>query len=181
MAKIDPTQRELDKLRELNLSDRDAASKTLRLALGSKSSYVVTRAVTLATQAGLAELAPFMVQAYKRQTKDPNCETKTHIMRALIELEAHEEEFFLSERRHRHLEWGIDLAGELRGLCAIGLARCDHRELLEVLVDMMLDKLPLTRQMAVRAAGDSGRPGAVPLLRLKALTVDEPEVVGECL
>lgn len=185
MAKIDPTRRDMDKLRELDLGQRAVALKTLQLALGHKSPLVVKRAAALAAQGGFPELSPDLIRAYHRQKMDPGCETKTAIVRALVELEAPEEEFFLSQRLYRQEEpvYGgrIETAGELRGLCLLGLARCNSRQLLEVVVDLLLDPDLNTRLMAVRAAGDSGQPAAIPLLRLKALTESEPEVIGECL
>lgn len=183
MSKVDPTRRELDKLRALDLSQRPI--KELQLALGQKSSAVVRKAAMLASQAGLPELTEALIAAYHRQTQDPGCETKTAIVRSLIELEAPVEEFYLSQRCYRQHEkaygGSVETAGELRGLCLLGLARCNYPRLLEVLVDLMLDEDLNTRLMAVRAAGDSGQPSAVPLLRLKALTEREPEVIAECL
>lgn len=185
MPKIDPTRRELDRLRELDLSQREPARKALELALLQKSAMVVKRAAALAVQGSFAELAPALVAAYHRQTQDPGCETKTALVRSLIELESPQEEFFLSQRGYRQVEkaYGgpIETAGELRGLCALGLARCNCPQLLELLVDLLVDSDLNTRLMAARAAGDSGQPAAIPLLRLKALTETEPDVVTECL
>ncbi len=184
MAKIDPTKRELDKLRELDLGDPSAV-KALTLALGHKSPAVVKRAAQMASQGGLFQLVTELVQAYHRQKTDPGCETKTAIVKSLVELEAPVEDFYLAQRLYRQKEWvygeQIETAGELRGLCLLGLARCNHRDLLRVLVDLMLDDDLNTRLMAVRAAGDSGQPGAIPLLRLKALTETEPDVIAETL
>lgn len=183
MTKVDPTRRELDRLRALDLAARPL--KELALGLSHKSPAVVRKAATLASQGGFPELAPDLMAAYHRQAQDPGCETKTALVRALIELEVPAEDFYLSQRNYRQHEkafgGSIETAGELRGLCLMGLARCNYKQLLEVLVDLMLDEDQNTRLMAVRAAGDSGQPGAVPLLRLKALTEREPEVVAECL
>lgn len=185
MPKIDPTRRELDRLRELDLNQREPARKALELALLSRSPMVVKRAGVLAVQGSFPELAPALIAAYHRQSPDPGCETKTALVRALIELESPQEEFFLAQSGYRQVEkaYGgpIETAGELRGLCALGLARGNCPQLLEALVDLLVDSDLNTRLMAARAAGDSGQPAAVPLLRLKAVTEKEPEVVSECL
>jgi HEAT repeat protein len=79
--------------------------------------------------------------------------------------------------------WGdtVDSAAELRGICAIGLARMAHPEALLEAVRLLNDKCPETRIGALRALSDSGKAEAELVLRFKADTGDKrPEVEAEC-
>jgi HEAT repeat protein len=74
----------------------------------------------------------------------------------------------------------VDSAAEVRALGAMGLAQTDYTEALEEIVPLLLDPERDARIGAVRALAASGLPGGALLLRLKALSADEPEVLGEC-
>jgi hypothetical protein len=78
--------------------------------------------------------------------------------------------------------WGgsVDTASEVRALGAMGLAQTNYPDALEEIVPLLLDREREARIGAVRAIAASGLPGAALLLRLKALSGDEPEVLGEC-
>ena len=62
----------------------------------------------------------------------------------------------------------------------MGLAQTDYPEALEEILPLLLDPERDARIGALRAIAASGLPGGVLLLRLKALSGDEPEVLGEC-
>jgi HEAT repeat protein len=78
--------------------------------------------------------------------------------------------------------WGgsVDTAAAVRALGAMGLAQTDYPEALEEIVPLLLDAERDARIGALRAIAASGLPGGALLLRLKALSGDEPEVLGEC-
>jgi HEAT repeat protein len=74
----------------------------------------------------------------------------------------------------------VDTAAEVRALGAMGLAQTDYPEALEEILPLLLDSERDARIGAVRALAAAGLPGGALLLRLKTLTGDEPEVLGEC-
>jgi HEAT repeat protein len=79
--------------------------------------------------------------------------------------------------------WGgsVDTAAEVRALAAMGLAQTDYLDALEEILPLLLDPERDARIGALRAIAASGLPGGTLLLRLKALSGDEPEILGECL
>jgi HEAT repeat protein len=108
------------------------------------------------------------------------------VVKALIELEDRAAEVFFSGTRYVQLEasWGepVDTAAELRGMCAIGLARMAHPDALLEAVRLLSDKTAESRTGALRALADSGRTDAELVLRFKADSGDrKAEVTGECL
>lgn len=134
--------------------------------------------------------APELVGAFRRflpdsAKQDPGCVAKLAIAKALVELDDPAAEVYFAGARHVQMEpvWGgtVDTAAELRGICAIGLARMGHSEALFEAVRLLNDKYPETRIGALRALADSGRPEAELVLRFKADSGDKrPEVEAEC-
>ena len=124
----------------------------------------------------------FMVEA---STTDKGCGAKTSIAKALYELEARAENLFLTGIHHRQMEgvWGgnTDTAAELRGLCALGLVRCNYRDVMIELGDLLMDSEPSCRIMAARAIAYSENDAGLPLLRMKVLGGDQnSDAIGEC-
>jgi HEAT repeat protein len=163
----------------------------LRKFLGDASNFVVEEAAALASQAGLAELAPDLEAAFDRFMVDPEdtdklCRAKLAVIEALYQLEFERQEPFLRAIRHVQFEpvWGgtQDTAPALRGAGAFGLVRVGHRDILILLADLLADKEKVARVAAVQALDNTGSPAAIPLLRFKARVGDkEPEVTCECL
>lgn len=191
MAKSDQTRQALSRLGSLVLAPGPETLSELARALGNKSSLVVARAAGLAARGGLGQLIPDLVKTFNRLQKrgakaDPGCSAKNALVRALCELEAREEELFLGARGYvqREAVYGgsVDTAGELRGLCGVGLVRCDHPDVLDILTDLLVDLEPEARALAARAIGDSGQAAGVLLLRLKLHVGDSsPDVLAECM
>jgi hypothetical protein len=164
MAKKDPTQEALQALRALPAGE--ASWNALRQALQHKSSLVVARAAKMVGEWLVASLSPDLMAAFGRIAgKDPGASARTELVRALCALEAREEDFFLQHRRLQVADWNGDAAAELRGLCALGLARGQSGQALARLTEMLLDREPTTRQLVCQALAEGGYAQAVPLLR----------------
>lgn len=158
--------------------------------LNSKTNLLAAKAARLAGEWEAAEWAPELVAAFERflvnpETTDKRCEAKIEILKTLCKLEHPSPAIFLRGIRHVQMEasWGkaVDTAAEVRALSAMGLAQTNYPDALEAILPLLLDQERDARIGAVRAIGASGLPGDTLLLRLKALSGDEPEVLGECL
>ena len=157
--------------------------------LSSKMNLVAAKAARIAGEWLAAELTPELVAAFDRfmlkpETTDKRCAAKIEILKALVKLEYPSPSVFRRAMRHIQMEptWGgtVDTAAEVRALGAIGLAQTGYVETLEEIVPLLVDPERDARIGAVRAVAASGLPGGAPVLRLKALSSDEPEVLGEC-
>ncbi len=77
---------------------------------------------------------------------------KTAIAKALYEMEVKAESVFLRGIHHIQMEgvWGgnTDTAAELRGICALGLVRCNYRDVLDELGELLADAQAPARMMA---------------------------------
>lgn len=190
MAKLDPTRQAIDRLRALEPVDSPTLRQELGKALGNKSAFVIKKAAQLVAQAGVPELADSMVAAFERlkaagASADPGCDAKTAVLHALCQLEASRDAFYLAHLDFVQLDPGFgtpeETAGRLRGLCGLGLVRCRHPFVLEALTQLLVDPKAQTRLLAVQAVGESGEPGAIPLLRLQAANEEDEDVLLECL
>jgi len=150
---------------------------------------VAAKAARIAGEWQAAELTPELVAAFDRfmtkpETTDKRCAAKIEILKALCKLEYSSPSVFRRGIRHFQLEptWGgsVDTAAEVRALGAMGLAQTDYPEALEEILPLLLDSERDARIGAVRALAAAGLSGGPLLLRLKALSGDEPEVLGEC-
>jgi HEAT repeat protein len=150
---------------------------------------VAAKAARIAGEWLAAELTPELVAAFDRfmvkpETTDKRCAAKIEILKALCKLEYPSPAVFRRGIQHIQMEptWGgsVDTAAEVRALGAMGLAQTNYPEALEEIVPLLLDPERDARIGAVRAVAASGLPGGVLLLRLKTLSGDEPEVLGEC-
>jgi HEAT repeat protein len=180
MKKPDPVEKALDELRET----ADVAP-----FLKNRNHRVVAKAAERAGRM-TALIAPELVAAFRRllpggAKMDPGCVAKLAVVRALVELEDPAAEIYFAGVRYEQPEpvWGstVDTAAELRGLCAIGLARMSHPEALLEAVRLLSDSTPEARMGALRALADSGKAEAELVLRFKADCGDKKaEVLTEC-
>ena len=188
--KVSSLEEQLDRLAELrgqppSPEGRAEAAKYLN----SKMNLVAAKAARIAGEWQLADLTPELVAAFDRfmvkpETTDKRCAAKIEILKALCKLEYSSPSVFRRGLQHIQMEptWGgsVDTAAEVRALGAMGLAQTDYPEALEEILPLLLDPERDARIGALRAIAASGLPGGVLLLRLKALSGDEPEVLGEC-
>lgn len=191
MGKADAIERALDRLGELRHEDAsDFVADELREFLGGRSNLVVAKAAKVACELKISALVPDLVAAFHRfmadaPRLDKRCVASTEIVRALYELDYDEPEPFLKGLKHVQLEASfglpVDEAARLRGLCAQGLLRTRHPDVLAEIVPLLVDKEPAARVGAIRALAVNGEEAGILLLRLKVLTGDgETEVLGEC-
>jgi len=188
--KVSTLEEQLDRLAELRgqASSPEGCAEVSKY-LGSKMNLVAAKAARIAGEWLAADLTPELVAAFDRfmvkpETTDKRCAAKIEILKALCKLEHSSPSVFRRALQHVQMEptWGgsVDSAAEVRALGAMGLAQTDYTEALEEIVPLLLDPERDARIGAVRALAASGLPGGALLLRLKALSADEPEVLGEC-
>jgi hypothetical protein len=191
MPKSDPIADAMTRLKSLRADPKsDASLAELSKALSSKANVVVSRAADIIHDAKLSQFIDPLIAAFDRfmvdpTTTDKGCPAKTSIAKALYELEARAETTFLGGIHHVQLEgvWGgnSDTAAELRGICALGLVRCNYRDIMIELGDLIMDPEAPCRIMAARAIAYSENDAGVPLLRMKVLGGDKnSDVIGEC-
>jgi len=188
--KISSLEEQLDRLAELRGQPPSPEGRAeVARHLNSKMNLVASKAARIAGEWQAAELTPNLVAAFDRfmvkpETTDKRCAAKIEILKALCKLEYPAPPVFRRAVLHIQMEptWGgsVDTAAEVRALGAMGLAQTDYTEALEEVLPLLIDRERDARIGAVRAIGASGLPGGILLLRLKALTGDEPEVLGEC-
>lgn len=191
MAKSDAIADAMTRLKSLRADPKsDASIAELSKALSSKANILVARAADIIHDAKLPQFIDPLIAAFDRfmvdpTTTDKGCGAKTSIAKALYEMEARAENLFLTGIHHVQLEgvWGgnSDTAAELRGICALGLVRCNYRDVMIELGDLIMDPEPSCRIMAARAIAYSENDAGVPLLRMKVLAGDQnSDVIGEC-
>jgi len=181
-----------DTLAALAAARRDPGSESslreLRQALRDKSPHAAAKAARIAGEHELGAVVPEMLAAFDRffAETDTGCSAKAAIAEALYRIGHEDPAPFLRGIRHVQMEpvFGgrVDTAVDLRGACALGLARLGYRDALLELADLLADPEPPVRISAARAIAYRGGEDGAPLLRLKALAGDkEPAVVSECL
>ena len=166
----------------------------LRKALRDRNNYVVSKAASMVSALGLAQLVPDLLGAWDRffadpVKTDPQCWAKTAIVKALADLSHEDSATYIRGLRHIQKEpvWGgqADSAASLRANCALALVSCrdlSDLALLTHLTDALVDDDKTVRAEVARAIGRLGRREGAIVLRLRALLGDmEPEVVGACL
>jgi len=188
--KISSLEEQLDRVAALRGEPPSPAGRAEAAKyLNSKMNLVVAKAARIAGEWLAAELTPQLVEAFDRfmlkpETSDKRCAAKIEILKALCKLEYPSPSIFRRSLRHVQMEptWGgsVDTAAAVRALGAMGLAQTDYPEALEEIVPLLIDAERDARIGALRAIAASGLPGGALLLRLKALSGDEPEVLGEC-
>src|SRR5438309_905435 len=135
MPKRDPLKDELTALFALRDGPRTAEGRALiQRALGGKHNFAVAAAADLIRDSD-TDLVPLLSAAFERLMERPlqtdkGCTGKIAIARALERIDYHRPDVFLRGLHHVQPEpvWGgtQDTAVELRGICAMGLARLDH-------------------------------------------------------
>jgi len=191
MPKADPVADAMARLKALRSEPMTVAGLAeIEKALKSKANIVVARAADIIHDARLKQFNDALVAAFDRfmvdaPSTDKGCPAKTSIAKALYELEARQEQLFLTGIHHRQMEgvWGgsSDTAAELRGICALGLVRCNYRDVMNELAELLMDPEPSCRLMAARAIAYSENDAGAPLLRMKVLAGDDnPDVIAEC-
>ncbi len=191
MPKSDPVADAMTRLKAVRADPRsEAGSAEIAKALASKANILVSRAADIVHDWKLAQFIDALEKAFDRfmvdpTTTDKGCSAKTSIAKALYELEARAESVLLTGIHHMQMEgvWGgsSDTAAELRGLCAFGLVRCNYRDVMIELGDLIMDPEPSCRIMAARAIAYSENDAGLPLLRMKVLAGDKSaDVSGEC-
>jgi hypothetical protein len=180
--KVDPVKAALSRLRSVG-----AQMPELRKALTHKSPQIVALAAKMCAEASLSESGPDLVQAFQRfldpkAPSDRGCYARTALAKALTHLEILAETLYRRGSQIFEPEFGgDDAAAELRGYCAIGLARTS-RNCLDALVELLADSHPTTRALAATAIGENGSHVGQYLLKLRLLSNEEhPHVIGECL
>jgi len=163
-----------------------ASREALVKGLASPSGVLVEKAATLIGELKLSGFAPDLAAAFERMMagQDPGCAAKIAIAKALLDTDAGDvaEPVYRRGLRHRQREGPTDVAGALRGYCALGLLNLRHRDALVELADLLADPEPAARTAAVRGLASTGREEAALLVRLRLL-VGEPsaDVLTEAL
>jgi hypothetical protein len=192
MAKRTKMDDELDLVASLRHARKDDTTiAALRRALASRYGLVVESAAIAAKALDAPELSDALGTAFdhffgRHEQDDKGCLAKTACIQALNAFERADEERLLRGVRHVQMEpvfgKSIDVAGLLRGECLAGLVTIGYEAAHEEAVALLVDKLPETRAIAVKALEALGGREGMLLLRLKALVGDEePGIVGDCL
>ncbi len=188
MAKPNPLDRRLAALYSLEEEPSSIAGK-LPAFLRDKSNIVVAKAANMAVRMEASGLVSELAQAFppmlqRAAESDPGCVALIAIVKALVTFDAAAAEVYFAGLRH--VQWeasygkSVEVAGELRGLCARGIVRMGHPEALLEILPLLADSLA-ARIGAVRAIAETGKPEAELLLRLHVIRGDsDAEVVGEC-
>jgi HEAT repeat protein len=167
-------------------------TQALRAALRERSNLLVAEAAKIVKDAGLTELMPDLVEAFERFLDDPVkqdklCRAKVAIIEALNQMEYADEGFYLRGVRYEQLEpvYGDpkpnDTGVPVRVASAFALVRLGHACVMEILVDLLVDRYEGARAGAIQALTYARTPSAALLVRFKARIGDRtPEVLSEC-
>ncbi len=185
-----PVEDQLAYLSELRAQTPTAEGRAeVARYLASKINLLAEKAARIAGEWECVELIPELAAAFERflangATTDKRCAAKIEILKALCKLEYPQPSVFRRGIHYVQMEagWGgpQDTAAEVRALSAMGLAQTRDPDALEEILPLLLDTQRDARMGAVRAIAASGLPGGELLIRFKALSGDEPEVLGEC-
>ncbi|HUO06865.1 MAG TPA: hypothetical protein VM008_00905 [Phycisphaerae bacterium] len=195
MAKRPSTEEHLAMLRRLRegpAGEHQIAALEALLKQPQLHGIVVKLAADAAMRCGGRALAPALAEAAGQlmggtgAKRDPGCEGKTAIAKALVEWGYNDAAWFVELARYRQIEPGFggpnDTAGECRGIAAIAIARLAPEGAIILLADLLVDEKSITRANAAVALGQWAGSEAAPLLRLKAqIGDDDAEVIGETL
>lgn len=164
--------------------------RALQARLRDASNLVVERAAEVMGASGNEAFIPSLIAAFThllRQpaTADKLCRAKEAIVAALEQLDNPDPDPYLLGLRHVQMEPVFggreDTAANLRGHCAIALARMRYREAHFAILPLLTDPEPQPRRAAVKALVHLGDERSELLLRLKVLTGDpEPGILGNC-
>ena len=134
-----------------------------------------------------AEAASPDVAGGEANKRDPGCEGKEAVLRAVVGWDAELPAFYVKAAKWvQHapvMKGSVDVAAETRGLAAIGIAQTragGPEDALNMIIELLVDAEAKTRLRAAQALAIWRGPESAPLLRLKAHLGDEqPEVLGE--
>jgi hypothetical protein len=177
-------------LNDLGAVRQDPSSPASRAALlkglASSSGVLVEKAASLIGELKLNSLASELAAAFERfvTANDPGCAAKIAVSRALLDTHAGDvaEPVYRRGLRVRQREGSTDVAGALRGFCALGLLNLRSRDALVELTDLLADPEPAARTAAVRGLASTGREEAGLLIRLRLLVGEpSPDVLTEAL
>ena len=185
MASRRSLEEKIRHLAELTADDADE----VRAALAGANNALAAAGARAAVRCGADALVPELVEAFGRfmdgRPADKGCLAKTAIAEALNRLRYGLPDVFL--RGIECVQWEpvyggrADAAAELRCVCAEGLVRLGHPDLMRLLTGLLFDTEPGPRRAAVKAMRLLGGPEGELLLRAKALAGDaDPEVMGDC-
>jgi hypothetical protein len=189
MAKAESIEKQLSALAALRVDAKsEPAIAELKKALTSKSNLIVAKAATIITESNQSDFLPQLATAFDRffvAGSDKGCSAKTAIANGLYALGHNDSAAFLRGIHHvqKEASFGppVDAAAEMRGICALGLARIGYADVLLELAELLVDAEPQPRIMAARAIAYTGSDAGSPLLRMKALAGDpHTEVTSEC-
>lgn len=189
MAKSTNIEQQLAALAALRPDAKsEFARAELSKALSSKTNLIAAKAAAIIADSLQVDFLPRLAGAFEQffaDGTDKGCPAKTEIGKALYTLGHNDAAAFLRGIHHVQKEAGfgppVDVAAELRGWCALGLARMGYADVLLELAELLMDPEPQPRQMAVRAIAYTGSADGAPLLRMKILAGDtESEVTAEC-
>ena len=156
--------------------------------LRHKSNHVIAAAANAIGRLQASGLASDLQSAFTLLMKnparfDPACKALIAIAMALIEMDVGSAAIYFAGLRHVQLEASfgpaVDVAAPLRGFCARGLARMDHPQALEEIVDLLADPEIPARIGAVEALAETGKREAELLLRLTLLRGEKLEVMSQ--
>jgi HEAT repeat protein len=156
--------------------------------LRHKSNHVIAAAANAIGRLQASDLASDLQSAFTLLMKnpaklDPACKALIAIAKALIEMDVGSAAVYFAGLRHvqREASFGpaVDAAAPLRGFCARGLARMDHPQAVEEIVDLLADPEIPARVGAVQALAETGKPEGELLLRLTLLRGEKLEVMNE--
>jgi HEAT repeat protein len=163
-----------------------ASREVLKKGLAAPSGVLVERAASLIGELKVSGFAAELAAAFERMmaAQDPGCAAKIAVAKALQETDAGDvaEPVYRRGLRVRQREGSIDVAGALRGYCALGLLSLRTRDALVELADLLADPEPAARTAAVRGLASTGREEAGLLIRLRLLIGEpSPDVLTEAL
>ena len=158
--------------------------------LRHKSNHVIAAAANAAARLEASQLVGDLQTAFQELMKnpaklDPACKALIATVKALIQMDAGSAAVLFAGLRHVQHEASfgpaVDAAAPLRGLCARGLARANHPQALDEIVDLLADPEMEARVGAVQALAETGTREGELLLRLTLLRGDRAEVMSEAL
>ena len=164
MASRASFEEELARLRRIAKGEvTESSVPALRKALSGTNPLLVSTAANAASNLGMKDLLPDLVESFDRfmakpGKEDKGCTAKTALVEALESLGYEHDEPFLRGIRYFQLEpaYGgeADTAARLRSVCASALVRTGRRaDVLLELVTLLMDREPEPRRVAAQNLG----------------------------
>jgi hypothetical protein len=188
--KNDPIEGAMERLDGVDVHSAEGKQQ-LQKALEGKFALVAAKAARIAGDAIATELTGPLASAFARliargSDGDKGCVALTDIARALVNLDFDDADLFKRGMKHIQMEatygGSVDVASELRAVCAMGLANSRDPKKLQAMAELLADPEWPARGGAARALGVVGSEAACLLLRYKALVGDPaPDVLTDCL